>query len=462
MNMRILFVTQYAAHFHYFKSIIKTLCGKGHVVELLLLKGKHNKPEYLEAIAAFKKQFENFNYGWARTRSRGLWRKVLFLSRDIQNYRRYLLIEMETPHYRERIKKTLPSWLQYFSNFSWFKVFLKSKFCGSVLKAIENLIPPWPEIMEDIKKKTPDILIATPVNMRRGGEACDLEYLKAARKMGFRTIVPIVSWDNLTTKGNFHVFPDLFFVWNQLQRSEAKKFHEIPDEKIKIMGAMLFDGWFSDYKPSLTREEFCRKYNLDPAKPYLLYLGSTTNIAPDESWIPLKLREMLDQAQDESLSEIQIVIRPHPSNHQIYKKILKKRICMIPEEGRLPDMPDDSQLFYDTVFYASAAIDGVNTSAIIDAVIMGRPGIVIVTDEYKNTQGGTEYFQNLLAEEFLEHVSLGNDFLEKIKLLLEGKDDKKEARGRFIGNYIRPRGLNISAGDAALEEIENFMVKNET
>ena len=459
MNMRVLLVTQYAAHFHYFKSIIKTLCGKGYQVELLLLKGKHNKPEYLEAIAAFKKQFESFNYGWARARSRGLWRKVLFLSRDIQNYRRYLLVQMETPHYRERIRKTLPNWLQYFSNFSLFKIFLKSNFCGNVLKTLENITPPWREIVEDIKKKEPDILIATPVNMRRGEEACDLEYLKAAGKMGLPTFVPIVSWDNLTTKGNFHVLPDLFFVWNQLQKSEAKKFHQIPDEKIKIMGAMLFDGWFSDYKPSLTREEFCRKYNLDPAKPYLLYLGSTTNIAPDESWIPLKLREMLDQAQDESLREIQIVIRPHPSNYQIYKKISKKGIWMIPEEGRLPDMPDDSQLFYDTVFYTLAAIDGVNTSAVIDAVIMGKPGMVIVTDEYKNTQGGTEYFQNLLAEGFLANVSLGSDFLEEVRKLLQGEDHKKEARGRFVRNYICPRGLNTSAGDAALEEIENFMAK---
>lgn len=455
--MKILFITQYAAHFHYFKSIIKAALERVDKVEFLLLKGKHNKPEYLEAISAFKNQSRNFDYGWAVTRSTGLWRKILFLARDLSNYRRYLLINMETPHYRERMRKALPFFLTKIANLNFFNGFLKSDVVGKVLKKIENTTSPHPGILEDIKKRSPDVLIATPVNMRRAEEACDLEYLKAAVDLGIPTFVPIVSWDNLTTKGNFHILPDLILAWNERHVSEAKKFHQIPDEKLKIMGAMLFDGWFSDFKPSLNRQDFCRKYGLDPARPYLLYLGSTTNIASDESWIPAKLRELLDSSQDQALKEVQIVIRSHPSNYEIYRKILGKGIWLVPENPKLPDRPDDSQLFYDTVYHALAAIDGVNTSAIIDAVIIGKPGIAIVTNEYSKTQSQTEYFKNLISFGFLAKVSLGRDFLEEIKILLAGKDYRRELRKGFIAEYIRPRGLERSAGTVVMEEIEKFL-----
>lgn len=457
--MKILFVTQYAAHFHYFKSIIKTALERGDKVELLLLKGKHNRPEYLAAIAAFKNQFSGFSCDWALQRSRGLFRKVLFWARDLSNYRRYLLINMETPHYRERMRKALPFFLAKLANLNFFNIFLKSYLAGRLLEKIENAAAVHPGILKDVKERSPDVLIATPVNMRRAEEACDLEYLKAAADLGIPTFVPIVSWDNLTTKGNFHIFPDMILAWNQQQVEEAKKFHQIPEEKLRVMGAILFDGWFSDFKPSLSRQDFCRKYGLDPRKPYLLYLGSTANIAPDESWIPAKLRELLGQSQDASLQEVQLVIRPHPSNYEIYKKILREGIWLIPENPKLPDSPDDSQLFYDTVYHALAAIDGVNTSAIIDAVIIGRPGMVVVIDKYNKTQSQTEYFKNLISLEFLAKVSLGNDFLDEIKILLAGKDYRSELRKKFISNYIRPRGLEHSAGTAVMEEIERFLVR---
>ena len=455
--MRILFATQFAAHFHYFKSIIRSLLKRGHTVRLVVIEHeKYNKEQYLEAIEEFKKEFPNFECVPAKMRENNFSAKILFLARDLANYRRYFFVKNQSAFYSERLIRFFPLGTRSFFGSSLGIWLIKRKMVGRLLDYIENSSEPSKEILEDIKNFKPDVLLASPVNMRRNFFMTDLEYLKAAKKMGLFSALPIISWDNLTTKGIFHVWPDLFLVWNEVQRDEAREHHGIPEEKMKIIGAPLFDGWFGNLKPSESREEFCKRYGLDPSKPILLYLGSSKNMSPDESWVAVKVREALDDSQDEKMKEVQIAIRPHPSNYEIYEKIIRPGIVMVPKEGILPNRPEELQLFYDSLYYSTAALDGVNTSGIIDATIMDKPGIVIFTKEHEKTQRETQHFRQLVEGKVLYEAEKFEEVPRILRKILEGSDEKRENRRKFVLKFIRPLGRDVVAGEAAADELEKI------
>jgi hypothetical protein len=48
-----------------------------------------------------------------------------------------------------------------------------------------------------------------------------VDYVRAAKARGIRSVLAVGSWDHLTTKGLIHELPDRIIVWNELQRTEA-------------------------------------------------------------------------------------------------------------------------------------------------------------------------------------------------------------------------------------------------
>jgi hypothetical protein len=52
----------------------------------------------------------------------------------------------------------------------------------------------------------PDVVVASPFIFPASKE---LEYIKAAKALSIPTVGAVLSWDNLTSKGTFHVIPDV-------------------------------------------------------------------------------------------------------------------------------------------------------------------------------------------------------------------------------------------------------------
>ena len=88
----------------------------------------------------------------------------------------------------------------------------------------------------------------------------------------------LFSWDNLSTKGALHEWPDLMFVWNERQRQEAAELHDFPADRVVVAGAPRFDEFFA-LESRVPREAFFAPLGLDPGRPALLYLCSSRFIA---------------------------------------------------------------------------------------------------------------------------------------------------------------------------------------
>jgi hypothetical protein len=105
-----------------------------------------------------------------------------------------------------------------------------------------------------LREHRPDLLLITPL-IELGSP--QLDYVRAARRLGVRSALCVWSWDHLSSKALVRVVPDAVIVWNEVQREEAGRFHGIPAERVRVTGAQCFDRWF-DRQPSLSREAFCR------------------------------------------------------------------------------------------------------------------------------------------------------------------------------------------------------------
>jgi hypothetical protein len=97
---------------------------------------------------------------------------------------------------------------------------------------------------------------------------------------------------------------------------------------------------------------------------------------------------------------------------------------------------------------------GINTSGMIDSIIAGKPCVTIMTERYRATQLQTTHFQYLLNADVLEIADSAEACANKIQMLWKGADSKREARRRFVEEFIRPTGLERTAGDVAGRAIE--------
>jgi hypothetical protein len=318
------------------------------------------------------------------------------------------------------------------------------------LALAETITPCDPEFLRFVQSCAPDVVLVTPL-VDFGSYQTD--YVKCAHRLGVPVVYVPFSWDNLTNRGLIRVAPDRAFVWNVRQQREAIEFHAMTEEQVVVTGAPRFDEFFA-MKPTMSRERFCAELKLDPARPLLLYLCSANFIAPREVAFVRQWIGELRRAQAGSwLRECSVLVRPHPANQNEWESADLSDLPSVAVWSRKSTLNADRGLF-DSLYHAKAAV-GLNTSAMIEAAIVGRPGFTIATPEFAGGQEQTLHFWYLLAD----HggiVTMSRSFAEHVRQLA-AIPDEAEARAharRFLEAFVRPRGLEVSAGRTMADEVE--------
>jgi hypothetical protein len=118
-------------------------------------------------------------------------------------------------------------------------------------------------------------------------------------------------------------------------------------------------------------------------------------------------------------------------------------------------MNADPTLF-DTVHH-SAAVVGLNTSAQLEAGILGRPVLTILVPEFEEGQQGTLHFSYLLKEQG-GFVDVAPDFethRRQLASAVAGDYDPHAIRS-FIEQFLRPKGIDRPATPFMVRAIEGF------
>jgi hypothetical protein len=213
-------------------------------------------------------------------------------------------------------------------------------------------------------------------------------------------------------------------------------------------------------KPSGGRAEFCSRAGaLDPERPIILYLCSSSFICPDEVSIVREWLAGLRSSDDELLRAANVIVRPHPSHSAQWAGIELDQPgarCVIwPRIGTSPIDAQRQQDYFDSIHHAGVVV-GVNTSGFLEAAIIGRRSLVLRTPETAATQEGTLHFRYLLRDGFLlsdfeqagHHAQLGR--------ALRGAADDAALLKAFAGDFLRPHGIDRPSLPFLVEAVDSL------
>ena len=317
-----------------------------------------------------------------------------------------------------------------------------------MLRTLERGIPVSPDLRRYIRDRSPDVVHHHPA---RGARLAADGPPRGGQVAGGRTALRVASWDHLSSKALIRNLPDVILVWNEIQKQEAIDMHGVAADRVVVTGAHCYDQWFGR-TPSRSRESFCSRVGLRTDRPFIVYLCSSLfrNTASEPAFVE-RWVEAIRTSSDPRLKDIGILIRPHPARPDEWKQLDLSGFRNIAFWGEHPVDEEAKNDYFDSMYY-SAAVVGLNTSAFLEAAVVGKPVHTVLDQEIsKHNQEGTIHFHYLLdvnggllrvARTLDEHVRLLADSLAP-----EGGGDTK---ARAVRRRVHPAVRPVRGRDAAI------------
>jgi hypothetical protein len=382
--------------------------------------------------------------------------KTRFLATKVRltlDYLRYLEPQYEgTPALRQRAEVRTPCGFISLAVHGVLRSPRARRLLARALHAIDRSVPASPDIERFLDAQAPDAVVITPLIGLVPSSQLDL--LRSARARGIPTAVCVWSWDHLSSKAIIRDMPDRLFVWNDVQRREATEMHGVPAERVVVTGAQSFDRWF-DQRPSRSRADFMHRVGLRDGRPFVLWVCSALFPgSPSEAQFVLRWAAALRNSSDPSLRDAAILVRPHPSRKREWDEVEWRSVRDLAVWGDNPIDTESRADYFDSLHY-SAAVVGLNTSAFIEAGIVGSPVLAILPEEFRPNQEGTLHFRYLVEGGLLTISRSLAEHCGQLASILSGNTQEILRRQRaFVHTFVRPLGLDMSATCVLADAVE--------
>lgn len=358
----------------------------------------------------------------------------------------------DSPYLRRRLERSLNGTLRGLTRLPYGSRAGRAALAGTL--GLERIVPADGRVTRTLAGLRPEVIVVSPLIGRSRRNRRQTDTVKSARRLGVPTVFGVGSWDHLTTKGVAKARPDATLVWNDLQRRDAAGLHSLPHESVVVTGAQLFDPWF-DRMPSTSAGEFGSRLGL-AAERYVVYVGSSPNIAPPEREIPFVRRWL--EALRAADGDLGVLIRPHPYNVQSWADEDVAGLGAVVAPRTPPSVPmtgEDDAFYFDSIHHASAVV-GINTSAMVEAFIQRKPVLTIGDPAFAETQAGTPHFKELRAAAGPALAMAGSvdEHLAQLRTALDEPAEAAAGAEAFLLAFVRPRGLDRPATPIVADAIE--------
>ena len=443
--MKILFLVHNLGKTRHFEGVILGLARRGHWVTLAAAR-KRKKPLKLTGALHAEKRIDVVPCPVHRI---DRWEPYARPLRQARDYLRFL-----HPDYSSTDKLSAraaeyapPGWADFaHRNGDRGRVRLLVR----TLELAEKVIPSDRYFESFVRSEAPDLVLVTPL-VDFGSYQTD--YVKAAHRLGIPVAFVPFSWDNLTNRGLVRIPPDRAIVWNDRQRQELVRFHGVPADRVVVTGAPRFDEFFA-MRPATDRATFTTSLGLRPDRPLLLYLCSSNFVAPREVEFVGRWIDAVRASPDERLRRASVLVRPHPANAEQWEG------SDLPSRAGVAIWPHHSTMnadqgLYDSLHHADAVV-GLNTSAMIEAGILGKPVFTVTAADFAGGQQQTLHFHYLLAKNG-GLVEVAADFAEHVDQLageLRAPGGRRDHSLRFVESFVRPHGRDGPAAPLMVDAIE--------
>lgn len=449
--MKILFIARHHTYFRNYDAALREMAAHGHQIHLAV--EKRRLAGGLEAVEALARECPGITHGRVPKGDIDGWTASARRLRLGFDYLRYLDPFYDAaPLRRTRARDRTPYVLIALADPPLLGGPLWRRLVGRLLHAIDRAVPPPDTIVDYVREHNPDVLLITPL-VDLGSQQID--YVRAARLLGIPTALPVWSWDHLSSKAYLREAPDRVIVWNPTQRAEAIGVHGVPAERVVVTGAQCFDHWFTR-QPVRTRAELCGQLGLPVDRPVILYVCTGLIMgSPLEPPFVLEWLQALRQSADPVVATAGVLIRPHPAQADVWAGVDLTAYGPVALWGGNPVDDASRGDYFDSLFH-SAAVVGLNTSAFIEAGIVGREVLAILPPQFHDNQEGTVHFQYLLQ--------IGGGLLRVSRDLATHVVQLGEALRRpaaaehphkaFLEAFVRPGGIDQPATPAFVAAVE--------
>lgn len=451
--MKILFVARHATYFRNYDAALRELAARGHRIHLAVeIDDKLGGTAAIEALTA---ESAGITAGKVPPRRADAWSGVARRLRLGLDYLRYLDPFYDpAPLRRVRARDRTPRLLAAAANPPLIRGPRWRRIYGRLLHAIDAAVPPPDAVVDYIRGQAPDLMLITPL-VDLGSQQID--YVRAARQLGIPCGLAVWSWDHLTSKALLREYPERVFVWNPIQRDEALRMHGVPADRVVVTGAQCFDHWFTR-QPSRTRAEFCAVLGLPADRPMVLYVctgvikGSPPELDFVREWIT-----WLRRSDDPLLKDAAVLIRPHPASAALWRDVDFSEHGPVAVWGGNPVDEASRRDYFDSLYH-SAAVVGLNTSAFLEAAIVGREVLAILVPRFHDNQMGTAHFRYLVnvAGGMLRVADEKDRHLAQLGEALRRPAGVEHPHRAFLEAFIRPYGLEQAATPRFVEAVEEL------
>ena len=210
--MKILFLARHYTYLRLFESAIEGLAMRGH--EVVLAADRKERIGGQAMIERLASRFPNVTLAQTPRRRDERWAEVARQVRLGIDYLRFLRPEFaQTPHLRARARERAPRIVVRWAESPF--VGLVGGVIGirAVLRLMERGLPVPPDVQAFMRAEAPDVVMITPLVDIGSSQ---LDYLAATRTLGLRTVLPVGSWDYLSSKSLLRDVPERIIVWNEV------------------------------------------------------------------------------------------------------------------------------------------------------------------------------------------------------------------------------------------------------
>lgn len=438
----------------HYDRVIRALAGRGHQIELAAESGKADWPPSVQAIAD---ECPTVRLSTTPPLALDPWWELATRLRQARFYIRFL-----DPAYRG-----MPGLLARARDRAPVPALRIAEAPGvgrrgrrllvRILDVLDQSTRTAPAYYDYLRQLQPDLVVLTPLVVLKTSQ---IDLARAAMELGIRNVFAVASWDHLSSKGELSFAPQRVTVWNDVQKREAVELHHLPAERVTVTGSQVFDDWFTR-TPSLARDAFCARIALRPDRPIVLYVCSALleGSAPEPAFV-LEWARRLRSNADPALRDCGILIRPHFKRGHEWKGVSFEGLGNItcwPPGGSVPDDAASKADYFDSLYHAAAVV-GLNTSAMIEGAVLGRPVLTVLLPQFRDSQEGTVHFHYLLdgPDALLRAARSLDAHADQLARILSGADDDPERSARFVRAFVRPGAIAVSATDNVVAVLESL------
>jgi hypothetical protein len=294
-------------------------------------------------------------------------------------------------------------------------------------------------------------------------EDLEVNFLRSAQKHGVFSIGLINSWDRVTARCILRLLPNRLIVFNEIVKKEIIETNYFKPANIFVSGLPQYDAYFE--KPTISREEFFRKLDIDPEKKILVY-SPIGGMFSNSDWDMMDLIYRLNT--EKKFGDNVVILVRFPPNDFIKEEDLKDRPYLIYQypgtrfsstrstdwdmnSAELDELRNTLQYMSLIVCYAS--------SISIDAVVFNKPVINInyeIKDNIRLSKSPTVFYKMIHYKKALNAggiklVDNENELVEWIKKYLRDPSLDSEGRKRLVEKQCQ-----YTDGKSA-ERISNFV-----